>query len=416
MASRASVMTGLYEYRHGCNFSHGHMQADTWAGSYPLLLRKAGYMTAFAGKFGFHVQGANQGRAFDVWASGGIQSKYDTTKNRGMAKYAKEYPHSTLSYGAFGRDIIKQAKKADRPFCLSISFKAPHRPWTPDPRFDEVYAGRKWTRPGNFGREHADHLSKQSKQGRQWQRWTQWNYDSDYDGVMTLYHRLVYGIDVAIGMIREELDRQGLAENTIIVYTSDNGFLCGSHGYGGKVLPLEESARAPLMIYDPRKPASLRGRRSAALTGNIDFAPTILDWAGADIPEHMDGKSLTPLLADPTRDVHEHLAFINAWPRNYPTTSLSIVRKRWKYTWWWYAGEGMEPDEDLFDTDNDPLELKDLAEDPRYASVMADMRARYDREVAAWKRRVVSYNEYEKFGELFDREADWSAKRKLIGK
>ncbi len=414
MASRASVMTGLYEYRHGCNFSHGHMQAETWAGAYPPLLRKAGYLTAFAGKFGFHVQRANPGQAFDVWCSGGIQSKYDTAKNGGMKKYAKEYPHSTLSYGAFGRDVIRQSRRENKPFCLSISFKAPHRPWTPDPRFDDVYKGKTWTRPGNFGREHAKHLSEQSKQGRQWQRWTQWNYDSDYDGVMTLYHRLVYGIDVAIGMIREELDRQGVADNTIIVYTSDNGFLCGSHGYGGKVLPLEESARAPLMIYDPRQDAKLRSRRSSALTGNIDFAPTILRWAGLTPPAGMDGRSLAPLLDDPKAEVHEHLAFINAWPRNMPTTSLSVVRARWKYTWWWYAGDGMAPDEDLFDTDNDPLEARDLAGDPRHRKVIEDLRARYDREVDAWRKGVVNYNEYERFGELFDRDVPWSRKAELL--
>jgi arylsulfatase A-like enzyme len=215
-------------------------------------------------------------------------------------------------------------------------------------------------------------------------------------------------------MIREELDRQGLADNTIIVYTSDNGFLCGSHGFGGKVLPLEESARAPLMIYDPRTAASGRGRRSDALTGNIDVAPTILDWAGVKAMGGMDGKSLAPLLGDSKAQVHDHLAFINAWPRNYPTTSLSIVGKRWKYTYWWYAGDGMTPDEDLFDTDSDPLELKDLAGEPRHAKVIEEMRTRYDREVAAWRKGVVKYNEYEKFGELFDRSVSWQRKAELL--
>jgi arylsulfatase A-like enzyme len=413
MASRASIMTGLYEYRHGCNFGHGDMKAETWEGSYPVLLKEAGYLTAFAGKFGFQVRGVRYSDAFDIWASGGIQSKYETAQNELMAAYAERYPHSTLSYGAFGRDVIRQAAGQDRPFCLSISFKAPHRPWTPDPKFDDLYTGTKFTRPGNFGPEHADHLSQQSKQGRQWQRWTQWHYDADYDGVMAQYHELVYGIDVALGMIREELDRQGLAANTVIIYTSDNGFLCGSHGYGGKVLPLEESALAPLLIYDPRAKAG-RGKRSKALTGNIDFAPTILDLAGVPVPEDMDGTTLMPLLENPEQDVREHMAFINAWPRNYPTTSLSVLTRRWKYTYWWYAGEGMEPAEDLFDTREDPLELENLARDPDYETVIEDMRRRYDCELALWRKRVVPHNDYVKFGQLFERCMAWDQKVHLI--
>ena len=414
MASRASIMTGLYEYRHGCNFHHGHMKdPDLWHASYPALLKEAGYMTAFAGKFGFHVRGTRPASDFDFWGSGGIQSKYDTAKNETMAEYADEYPHSTLSYGAFARDVIGAAVEQDTPFCLSISFKAPHRPWTPDPKFDDLYTGTTFTRPANFGREYADHLSEQSKQGRQWQRWTQWHYNDDYNGVMAQYHELVYGIDVALGRIRVELERRNIADNTVIIYTSDNGFICGSHGYGGKVLPLEESALAPLLIYDPRRRVG-HGRRCKALTGNIDFAPTILELAGEPVPGDVDGKSLLPLLQDTDRDFRGHLPFINAWPKNIPTTSLSVVTGRWKYTYWWYAGEGMEPAEDLFDTENDPLELTNLAGDPEYDPVMEEMRRKYDEELGRWKQHVVSYNEYERFGTLFDRTVPWSTKADLL--
>ncbi len=414
MASRASIMTGLYEYRHACNFNHGHMKAETWKQSYPALMHGNGYITAFAGKFGFHVRGANAGRNFDHWGGAGIQSKYETAKNGPMAKYADEHPHSTLSYAAFSKDVIADAVKQDKPFCLSISFKAPHRPWTPDPQFDEIYADTTFTRPGNFGRKYAEHLSKQSKQGRQWKRWTQWGYDKNYDKVMAQYHELVYGIDVALGRIRDELDKHGIADNTVIIYTSDNGFTCGSHGYGGKVLPLEESALAPLIIYDPRQGAS--GKRCKALTGNVDFTPTILELAGLPLPNHLDGKSLLPLIADPEQDIREHLPFINAWPRNYPTTSLSIVTDEWKYTYWWYAGQGMEPAEDLFNTKRDPLELKNLAGDPACKSVLDAMRRRYDHELDLWKQNVVSYNGYEPFSTLFDRSVPWSAKTRLLKK
>ena len=88
--------------------------------------------------------------------------------------------------------------------------------------------------------------------GRQYERFGSWNYDKDYDGVMAKYHQQIYAIDVAVGMIRDALNEQGVADNTVIIYTSDNGFLCGSHGYGSKVLPYEEASRVPLLMFDPR--------------------------------------------------------------------------------------------------------------------------------------------------------------------
>ena len=157
-----------------------------------------------------------------------------------------------MSYGDFGRDVIREAVKKKKPFCLSISFKAPHLPVQPDPKFDDVYAGKTFTKPANFGREAGEHMSVQSKQGRQYTRFHTWHYDTDYDGVMAKYYQLVYGVDVAVGMILDELEKQGIADNTVIIYTSDNGYICGSHGYGSKVLPMEEASRAPLMIFDPR--------------------------------------------------------------------------------------------------------------------------------------------------------------------
>lgn len=124
-------------------------------------------------------------------------------------------------------------------------------------------------------------------------------------------------------MIREALEKHGVADNTVVIYTSDNGFLCGAHGYGSKVLPLEESARAPLMIYDPRSMNAGKKLRTAALTGNIDFAPTMLEIAGLPVPEEMCGTSLLPVLEDPAVDIREQLAFMNTFGSG-ATTSLTL--------------------------------------------------------------------------------------------
>lgn len=401
MASRATIMTGLYEYEHGCNFGYGKLQPETWESTYPMLLRRAGYFTGFAGKFGIDLEGVKLPvDDFDVWGGGPGQTSYKTAANKSMARYAEEYPHSTLSYGAFGQDFIKQAVAQGRPFCLSISFKAPHKPASPDPRFNDVYANTTFTKPANYGREHGEHFSEQSRKGRQYERFHSWHYADNYNGVMRTYNQQIYGIDVALGMIREELERSGVADNTVIIYTSDNGFICGSHGYGSKVMPFEESAKVPLMIYDPRHPVSGKGKRCRALTGNLDFAPTILELAGLPVPAGMSGKSLLPLLDDPKSEIRETLVLTNVWGPA-PTTYLSVVTKRWKYNYWWFAGNGMEPTEELYDLGRDPLELKNLASNPERKVALETMRDAYDREVDLWQQRTAPA--HKKFGARFPR-------------
>jgi len=403
MASRAIVMTGMYEYKTGTNFGHGNMKPEVWKKSYPVLLREVGYMTAFAGKFGFEVDELGLCEDdFNMWGGAPGQSSYNTKTNSSMAKYAEKYPHSTLSYGAFGQDVIREAVKQDKPFCLSISFKAPHRPVVPDPKFDAVYAGKTFTKPANFGREAGAHMSEQSKQGRQYTRFHDWQYDTDYDTVMAEYYQLIYGIDVAIGMIREELETQGVANNTVIIYTSDNGYICGSHGYASKVLPMEESAHAPMMIYDPRSKNAGKKLSCNELTGNIDVAPTILELAGLSSLDNMDGKSLVPLLKNPKQKLHEQLAFINAWGV-VPTQSLTCLSDEWKYTYWWYGDDTMKPMEELYNIAKDPLEMKNLASDPEMQKVLESMRAKYDKQLQIWKQEAVTYNNYQQYGILFDR-------------
>ena len=217
-------------------------------------------------------------------------------------------------------------------------------------------------------------------------------------------------------MIREELKAQGVEDNTIIIFTSDNGFFCGSHGYGSKVLPYEESTRCPLIVYDPRHSISGKKQRSPALTGNIDFAATILDLAGLPVPGNMDGKSLMPILDEPQQVFHEQLSLINVW--GAPATHyLGVVTKKAKYIYWGYEGEqGMTATEELFDVENDGLELSNLAVNPEYNELLDDMRGRYDEALNSWKTEAINYNDYERFGVLFDRNMSWVDKERLAPK
>lgn len=407
MASRANIMTGMFEYKTGCNFEHGDLFAAHWQKSYPILLREAGYTTAIAGKIGFTVT-ANAGKKgklpsadFDRWGAGPGQTKYATKQNGSMAAYAKEYPHSSRAYGAFGSDFIRDSAKGEKPFCLSISFKAPHKPATPDPLDAAIYKGKTFTKPSNYGREYGEHFSKQSKQGRQFERFHSWNYSDDYDGVMATYHQQIYAVDVAVGMIRKAIKEAGVEKNTVIIFTSDNGFLCGSHGYGSKVLPYEESARAPLMMVDPRHANSGKQLRSDSLAGNVDIAPTILALAGLPIPANMDGSSLLPIYAKPAAENHTSLPLINVWGPK-PCHSLSVVTKDLKYIYWAHQGNGFEPSEELYDTKNDPGELTNAIKTHQDADAMREL---YDRHLERWEKHALPYHNYQPFSKIFARKS-----------
>ncbi len=414
MASRANILTGLYEFRTGCNFGTGKLQPEHWTASYPMKFREAGYRTAFAGKFGVEMEGRETLPAddFDRWGGGPGQTNYETIKNKSMAQYAQLYPHSTRSYAAFSRDFIRESVNANKPFCLSISFKAAHRPVTPDPAFDDVYNTAVFEKPQNFGREKGRHLAEQSKTGRQYPRFEEWGYSDNYNQVMQKYNQQVYGVDFAVGEIRAELKELGIEDKTIIVFTSDNGFMCGSHGYGSKVIPYEESARVPLIIHDPRRPVSERNKRCNALTGSIDLCPTVLALAGLAAPPGIDGVSLVPLLDDPSTDVRESLALMNFWGPE-TTHSFGVVTREWKYLYWYSQENGMVATEELFDLQSDQNEMTNAANDEKQLAELNKMRELYESHLYEIKEKAISPT-YLKYKDLFDRKQPWEAKSKIL--
>lgn len=425
MASRATIMTGMYEYKSGCNFSHGPLTQEKFEQSYPMLLKQAGYSTGFAGKFGYavvtpdmkqnstyHTMDRMPVDQFDWWRGWPGQGSYKTADNVYMAEYAEEYPHVSKALGAAAIEFIRTYKDGEKPFCLSVSFKAPHKPVGPDPSYNHVYEGKTFTKPCNYGKEGAAHLPEQAKSDRQYQRLFQRWEGEEYDQALGKYYQQIYGVDVAVGMILNELKSQGIEKNTVIIFTSDNGYFCGSHGMGGKVLPYEEGSRAPLIIYDPNSKVAGKKLRSHALTGNIDMAPTILDLAGLPVPEQMDGESLVPILEDAGKKVKDHQLFIQVWGQD-AVQSMSVVWENYKYIYWYYA-EGMEPVEELYDLDQQCLEMNNLADDPEFFNVLEKMRSLYDDQLEKWKQECVQGNNYPKYGVLFDRNLSWEEKASLL--
>ena len=428
MASRANVMTGLLEYRTGCNFMHGPMIDSIWQQSYPVALRRAGYYTGFGGKFGFAVvkdaeTPGSENRYedlpmddFDVWFGGVGQTSYQTGQNRYLKSYADRYPHSTRAYGAAGADFIEQATRSGKPFCLTVFFKAPHRPVTPDPTLDAVYRGTRFRKLPNHGRPAGEHLAPQHRMGRQYSRYEQWGYHTEetYQAAMRLYHQQIHGIDVAVGMIMDALQAHGVAENTVILYSSDNGFFNGSHGLGSKVLPYEEGSRVPLLIHDPRMANSRRGQRIGAVTGNIDIASTILDLAGIEMSDAQDGRSLLPIVQGKASMVRESLPLIQVWG-TAGTLALSVVTSTHKYIYWPY-GEGTDPSEELFDIEFDPYEMRNLLAVDHPHPALGKMRAYYQQWLDAWSQQAVAHNHYQVFAKVFDRHLPWAQKQSELPK
>lgn len=421
MASRCSVLTGLYEYRHGCNFDHGDLERRFFANSYPVKLREAGYFTGFAGKIGFMLQNENFeafASEFDVWAGGPGQTDYQTRKNTGIALYADRYPHCSRAYGAWAQDFLKAAKASGKPFCMSVSFKAPHMPFTPDPTDMKLYESTKtFTRPLNYGVENSRHLSEQVHTSRAATKYREWV--NDYDRTVLLYYALITGVDTAVGMIREGLQREGLDKDTVIIFTSDNGYNIGSHGFGDKVIPYEEGSKAPLLIYDPRLPKEKGGKICEAVTANVDMCTTILALAGVPAPEGMNGRNLLPLLRDPGSKVRDWLPLFNHWGE-HSAQSMAVVSSEWKYIHWYYGGSTgntsarMRPTEELFFLGEDRIEMANLAGDSKFSAQLALARAAYDAELAAMKVQVVDGHGYESYPVLFDRTSSWETKAPLL--
>lgn len=413
-ASRSSVLTGLYEYRHGCNFDHGDLERRFFAMSYPAKLREAGYFTGFAGKIGFLLKGEpfeSLQREFDEWAAGPGQTEYETIKNKNLAKYATQYPHSTRAYAAWATDFLKVAKQTGRPFCLSISFKAPHLPFRPDPIDSRRYAHKtRFARSLNDGVENGRHLAPQALTSRAAKEYRQWI--THFDDTVRDYYALVSGVDAAVGMIRESLEQLGLAGQTVIIFTSDNGYNCGSHGFGDKVLPYEEASRIPLIIYDPRNAQSSANLVCDALTANVDMAPTILAFAGISGESDVDGKNLVPLIANPSGKVRDVLPLFNFW--GIPSAqSMAIVTPEWKYIYWYY-GHQVQPTEELFHLHQDRLEMSNLASSSQHSQLLSTARIAYDGELASLRQHVRTDHGYPKYSTLFDRTIPWERKVHLI--
>ncbi|MDF1860321.1 MAG: sulfatase-like hydrolase/transferase [Verrucomicrobiales bacterium] len=375
--SRTTILSGLTGRSFGTSSNPDTARADAVETLYSDILRENGYRTGYFGKWHAKMpKGYKQADHFDEFEAIGRNPFYKKQPDGSLR-------HETEVIVDRGIEFVKNQPKG-KPFALNMWFNACHAedgdrrpgighfawPRAVDGMYDDVemYQPR-LNDPAIFDAQ-PDFLKTTINRERYFWRW---NTEEKYQANMRAYFRMVSGIDGAIGRFIEVLEEQGLADNTIIVYSADNGYHMGNRGFAGKWSHYEESLRVPLIVYDPRVPASQKGQVTDAIALNLDLPATFLDWAGADVPERYQGHSLKQIVntGKPggwrSESFHEHFAVRNRIP-----AFEGIRNADFKYVR--YIDE--DNYEFLHDLKNDPDELVNLADDPKHAGTLEAMRER----------------------------------------
>jgi arylsulfatase len=368
--SRATLFTGQWMSRHG-NKAFDAFQTP-WAETYPGLLRANGYWVGHIGK----------------WHNGKFPAeRFDFGRAYSGVHFLKQNDGSTIHVTQKNEnDALEflRSRPQGKPFCLTLAFFATHaedqnpRQYLHQAQSEPLYRDVTIPVPKTAGDEYFKRLppfiASEKNEGRN--RW-RWRFDTPekYQQYMKAYYRLATEVDSAVGQVIAELKRQGLLDNTLIIFTTDNGYFHGEHGLADKWYPYEESIRVPLIVRDPRMPRTRRGATNDDVVLNADLAPTILAAAGINAPVGMQGRNFAPLyLAAKKPAWRQEFFYEHATIRStdFIPSSEALVRKEVKYIYW--------PDfnyEELFDLQRDPFEERNLAADPAHAAKLAILRKQF---------------------------------------
>lgn len=423
--SRATILTGTHSHLNGVETNQAGDSLGASQQVFPALLQEAGYQTALVGKW--HLKSAPRG--FDYWEVLPGQGAYynpDFRTPEGTTQY-EGYVSEVVTDRALR--WLEEERAADQPFLLMYQHKAPHRNWQPGPEhlraYDEVeipaprslfydYTGLSsaavmqemevstdlqwgWDLKLPVNPEHPDEAAQgyarfserftpeQQKawdaaygpkneafyeqyrdgalQGRDLTRWKYQRYMKDY-------LRVVAAMDEQIGRLMAHLEAEGLADNTIVIYSSDQGFFLGEKGWYDKRWMYEESLKMPLIVRWPGVVEA--GAERSAFVQNLDFAQTFLELAGVEAPEAMQGRSLVPLLRGETPGDWREAVYYHYYefPRPHHVHPHDGVRTaRYKLIHYYTLGQW-----ELFDLRRDPGELESVYDDPDYAEVVEELK------------------------------------------
>ena len=434
--SRSGIITGNLSHinQYYKNERGGQFDASKW--TFPQEFQKNGYQTALFGKWhlGTDPVGFDE---YKFHAAAGQQGHYwDPLYNHNGEK-VKEKGYATNLSADFALDWLENRRDTEEPFLMLLQFKAPHRPWEPDRKYELLWENVEMPYPATFnddykGRELTagntemtmEHFSRRDmklvrpdsiKKGKDKIRWDFYGSKNDeivqlkdmteeegrkwrYQTYIKDYLACVKSVDENIGRVLDYLDKEGLTENTMIVVTSDQGFYLGDHGFFDKRFIYEESLRMPFMVKFPKKVKA--GSINEDIITNIDFAPMLLDVAGIDNNQPMQGKSFAAALEGITpknwrQSMYYHYYEFPFWHHVQP--HYGIRDQRYTLAHFYYNVDKWE----LYDREKDPTQMNNIIEDPAYEETITrlkkelkDLMVHYDNDLTLEEFRKISDTDY----------------------
>jgi arylsulfatase A-like enzyme len=387
--SRATILTGKYSHLNGV--IDNRRKFDPEQVTFPKLLQQAGYATALIGKWHLKVDPTG----FDYWNVLPGQGAYHDPEMIEMGDRKKLTGYVTDLITDLSIDWIR-SRDDRRPFLLMCHHKAPHRNWQPDEKHAQMYEGVEIPEPETFNDDYATRCDAARDQamtiehhfyesdtkgpppdgleGQALKKWKYQRYIKDY-------LRCVASIDDNVGRLLDYLEESGLAENTVVVYTSDQGFFLGDHGWYDKRFMYEESLRMPLLVRYP--PEIKPGTVSDEIALNIDFAATLLDYAGVKPPREIQGASLRSILRGrPPGDWRQSMYYHyyeygdegkGGWHRVH--RHYGVRTRRYKLIRFYNGIDAWE----LYDLEKDPHELNNVYGNAAYTDVVERLKAELTR-------------------------------------
>jgi arylsulfatase A-like enzyme len=376
--SRAVNLTGRYNHLNGIASNFRPFPIDNV--THASLLRAAGYTTAYVGKW--HMDSQRERPGFDHHYSFIAHARYwdpvfivdgkDTPTKGWIDDISTDY----------AIEFMKNQRGSAKPWSLVVGFKAPHGPTEPPERAKDRFAGEQARVVPNLNTPVPYTGSAASR--------PKGDATNGTVPVNLGYFRCISAADDCLGRLLDALDELGFAQNTIVVYTSDNGYYLGEHGLGDKRSAYDESLRVPLLVRDPSLSAKARGRVVNEMVLNLDLAQTLLDFAGVPATADMQGRSWRPLLTG-ERVRWRQSWFYEYFAENQKNSRVPDITAARTFDAKLIRYPGHDDWTELFDLKSDPYETSNLFKDPSYAALRAKMEAEHDRLASEVGYRVPEY-------------------------
>lgn len=357
--SRASVLTGKYPHQHEV-IDNQHLVPDDTT-FFVQYLQEAGYETAYVGKWHMGRSSAEPRKGFDHWVSfRGQGSYFNPTLNVNGEEVERE-GYTTDILTEYALDWLESRRDSDQPFFLYLSHKAVHHAFRPAPRHEGTYSDMDIDYPETMPDTEETYAGKPEwvKEQRDSMHGVDWLFhgNMEFEELYKRYSETLLALDDSIGAVLDHLDENGLADDTLAMYMGDNGFYLGEHGFIDKRSSYEESIRVPLLAYAPGmiEPGTVVDE----MISNVDIAPTLLQTAGLEVPDDMEGYSFEPLMrGEGVSDRREAIFYEYFWEAAFPQQPTQFAWRTDQYKYIWYYG--IWGHNELYDLQADPQETNNL--------------------------------------------------------